>query len=112
MTWLGASPSSRGLKHLLGFVLPNFANIIIGRCQLIGSRPRTIEEWAVLEPEQQRWLGQKKCGLLQEQWILAIPNNDHLQTIVLERYQQSRSNEFKYKCELIWRYAKKVCSEI
>ena len=47
-------------------------------------------------------------GLLQEEWVVGIQENDPLQSMVLERYQETRSHEWTYKWGLIWRYLHKI----
>ncbi len=107
-SWLGAHPCTVGWKHLLGFVLPNLSGVLTGRCHLIGTRPRSIEQWEQLPLVHQRWLAQKACGLLQEEWVVGIQENDPLQSMVLDRYQETRAHEWTYKWGLLWRYLHKI----
>jgi hypothetical protein len=53
-------------------------------------------------------LAQKNCGLLQEEWVVGIQENDPLQSMVLDRYQETRSHEWTYQWGLIWRYLNKI----
>jgi lipopolysaccharide/colanic/teichoic acid biosynthesis glycosyltransferase/acetyltransferase-like isoleucine patch superfamily enzyme len=108
ISWLGAHPCTLGWKHLVGFVLPNLPGVLMGKCHLIGARPRSLDQWAQLPLAHQRWLAQKACGLLQEEWVVGIQENDPLQSMVLERYQENRSHEWTYKWGLIWRYLHKI----
>lgn len=107
-SWLGANPCTRGWKHLFGFVLPNLSGVLTGRCHLLGARPRTLEQWTQLSPQHQRWLAQKACGLVQEEWVIGIEDDDPLQSMVLERYQETRSHEWTYKWGLLWRYVRQI----
>ena len=108
ISWLGAHPCTLGWKHLVGFVLPNLPGVLMGRCHLIGARPRSLDQWAQLPLAHRRWLAQKNCGLLQEEWVVGIQENDPLQSMVLDRYQETRSHEWTYKWGLLWRYLHKI----
>jgi lipopolysaccharide/colanic/teichoic acid biosynthesis glycosyltransferase len=108
ISWLGAHPCTLGWKHMVGFVLPNLPGVLMGKCHLSGARPRRLDQWAQLPLAHQRWLAQKACGLLQEEWVVGIQENDPLQSMVLERYQETRLHEWTYKWGLIWRYLHKI----
>ena len=102
--WLNAHPGTRGWRHFLGFVVPNLWGVLAGRWQLLGPRPRTREEWALLPTPHQRWLATKPSGLIQEEWLLDIQQSDALQGMVIERYQEVRAHSFIYKLGLLSRY--------
>ena len=103
-SWLNAETSTRGIKHLLGFVLPNLWGVLTGRWLLLGMRPRTPQEWSLLPASHQRWLATKPSGLIQEEWLMDIEKDDVQQSMVLERYQQLRANSVAYRLGLIGRY--------
>lgn len=102
--WMNAYPGTRGWRHLVGFVLPNLWSVLAGRCLLMGTRPRSPEEWALLPISHQRWLATQPSGLVQEEWLLGVQENDPLQSMVMERYQEVRAQSAIYKLGLISRY--------
>lgn len=102
--WLNAHPGTRGWRHLLGFVLPNLWGVLTGRWRLLGMRPRTQKEWALLPASHQRWLATKPAGLIQEEWLLGVQQTDVLQSMVMERYQEVRAHSVVYRLGLLRRY--------
>lgn len=107
-SWLGAQPQTRGWRHAAGFVLPNLWGVVLGRWCLVGLRPRTPEQWACLPLDHQRWLAGRDCGLIQEEWLLNIASADPLESMVLDRFQDMRSNSLLYAWGLIGRYLRQL----
>jgi hypothetical protein len=105
-SWWGATPSSRGWLHVFGFVLPNMWVVVTGRINLCGLRPRTVNEWEVVPPDYRQWLSRSKVGLIQEEWLANDAEANDLATMVLERYQISRSPSLRYRLGLCVRYLK------
>lgn len=110
-SWMNAHPGTRGDKHLLGFVLPNLLGVLTGQWLLLGTKPRTPLEWDRLTPSHQRWLAKKPCGLIQEEWVMDTPEDDELQNMVFERYQELRANDWTYKLGLLWRYLRQSLAQ-
>lgn len=102
--WLGAGPQTRGWRHALGFVLPNLGAVVQGRLSLVGLRPRTAEEWEAIAPDHRNWLAGRACGLIQEEGLVENATEDVLQSMVLERFQDMRSNDVVYPWRLLARY--------
>lgn len=100
----GAGPSTRGWKHLLGYVVPNLYLVILGQLHLTGMRLRTQTEWKACPPEVQKWLSRRSAGLIQEEWLNGPHSGDWLESIVQDRYQVARGRSLRYQAHLLWRY--------
>lgn len=105
-SWWGATPRSRGWLHAFGFVLPNMWGAVAGRLTFCGLRPRTLKEWEGEPPDYRQWLSRSKAGLIQEEWLANDADGSELGTMVLERYQVSRSTSLRYRMDLCFRYAR------
>ena len=105
-SWWGATPRSRGWLHAMGFVLPNMWGAVAGHLNWCGLRPRTVKEWEAEPPDYRQWLSRAKNGLIQEEWLANDVDANELGTMVLERYQVSRSASLRYRMGLCFRYVR------
>ncbi|MGV0960715.1 MAG: hypothetical protein ACOYB1_12870 [Limnohabitans sp.] len=105
-SWWGATPRSRGCLHAFGFVLPNMWGAVAGQLNWCGLRPRTVTQWQAEPPDYRQWLSRTKAGLIQEEWLANDVDASELGTMVLERYQVSRSASLRYRMGLCFRYVR------
>lgn len=104
ISWLGAHPHTRGWRHAVGFVLPNLLGVVQGHWYLVGLQPRTPAQWGQLPPAHQHWLAGRPCGLIQEACLTEMAADDILEEMVLDRYQDMRSNSLRYSMGILRRY--------